>query len=208
MINFFLIIISVFFNAAAQIFLKKGMIEIGRLSLFSISCSQIMALVCNIYLWITLLCYVVSIIFWIIVLSRVEVSYAYSFQYRLCFSRIGRILFVWRVFIVNKGFGYPYNLFRCIFNIEELVCSSIFLFFQRVEEGGDGLLGRIALFEQLYEATTDNCSGRVLASGIESGFVGNAESYQTGIFQIHTIDVLKVGLLLVVEILLCPSCRG
>ncbi|HIU55964.1 MAG TPA: 4-amino-4-deoxy-L-arabinose transferase [Candidatus Gallibacteroides avistercoris] len=77
--NIFIIIVSVSLNAAAQIFLKKGMLEIGRLSLTSISYSQLIALMSNVYLWMTLLCYAVSVILWIVVLSRVEVSYAYSF---------------------------------------------------------------------------------------------------------------------------------
>jgi len=37
-------------------------------------------MITNIFLWLSLCCYGISIITWMIVLSRVEVSYAYAFS--------------------------------------------------------------------------------------------------------------------------------
>ena len=63
------------------------MFEIGRLSLTSISYSQLIALMSNVYFWRFLLCYSVSVILWCVVFFREEVSYGYSLL------SIGYILF-------------------------------------------------------------------------------------------------------------------
>lgn len=73
-----LILFGVFLNAAAQLFLKKGMTEIG---VFDFSFSSLprtaLAIMTNLPVLGGLFCYVVSVIVWLMVLSRVEVSYAY-----------------------------------------------------------------------------------------------------------------------------------
>ncbi len=74
----FLIITGVMLNAAAQITLKQGMLQIGR---FAFSLKNIIPVGLEIasspYVIAGILCYIVSVIIWLMVLSRVDVSYAY-----------------------------------------------------------------------------------------------------------------------------------
>lgn len=73
-----LILSGVFLNAAAQIALKQGMITVGMFgfSLQNLVSAGIRVLL-NPFVMAGLSCYVVSVVVWLIVLSRVEVSYAY-----------------------------------------------------------------------------------------------------------------------------------
>ena len=75
-----LILTGVFLNAAAQVCLKKGMISIGR---FSFSLSNIIPVASHVavnpFILLGILCYIISLIVWILVLSRVDVSFAYPF---------------------------------------------------------------------------------------------------------------------------------
>ncbi|MCK4330043.1 EamA family transporter [candidate division WOR-3 bacterium] len=75
-----LILSGVCLNAFAQLFLKKGMMKIG---IFNFSINNVvpitLAVVKNPSILLGLLCYVISVIIWLLVLSRVEVSYAYPF---------------------------------------------------------------------------------------------------------------------------------
>jgi multidrug transporter EmrE-like cation transporter len=72
------IFIGVIFNAAAQIFLKIGM---GRIGHFHLSPENFWPVALQIATSIPVLgglfCYVFSLAVWLIVLSRVEVSFAY-----------------------------------------------------------------------------------------------------------------------------------
>ena len=75
-----LIVISVLLNCAAQLCMKKGMMSIGEISggmqgLIAAMPSMIM----NGYLWLSLFCYGLSFLLWMVVLSKVDVSYAYPF---------------------------------------------------------------------------------------------------------------------------------
>ena len=73
-----LILLGVLLNAFAQISLKQGMREIGH---FAFSLENILPIgtkvVLNPFVFAGLLCYVISVIVWLMALSRVEVSYAY-----------------------------------------------------------------------------------------------------------------------------------
>lgn len=75
---FALILFGVLLNAAAQLFLKAGMNTIGH---FSFAWSNIVPIglkaSSNPYIIGGLTCYVVSVLVWLMVLSRVQVSYAY-----------------------------------------------------------------------------------------------------------------------------------
>lgn len=81
MFNYIPLILSgVFLNAFAQFFLKKGMLSIGHFEFtlanaipIGIKAAMNWAIVAG------LTCYVVSVVVWMLVLSRVEVSYAYPF---------------------------------------------------------------------------------------------------------------------------------
>jgi multidrug transporter EmrE-like cation transporter len=78
--NIALILGGVFLNCAAQLFLKKGMMINGEVSvnLSSIS-NSLIPMLTNTYLWLGMCCYGISVFLWMIILSRVEVSYAYPF---------------------------------------------------------------------------------------------------------------------------------
>ena len=75
---FALILTGVLLNAAAQLALKAsvsdtGVISFDMQSLFSSAGS----LASNLWLWLGLICYGISVIVWILALSRVDVSIAY-----------------------------------------------------------------------------------------------------------------------------------
>lgn len=78
--NLIMIISSVLLNAMAQLFLKKGMLSIGDVA---VSLAGIIGMVpkaiINPFIWGGFGCYAVSILLWLVVLSKVEVSYAYPF---------------------------------------------------------------------------------------------------------------------------------
>ena len=79
--NILLIVLSVSFTAAAQILMRRGMLQIGVVSWNGGAILRMLsAMVSNIFLWLAFLCYGFSIIIWMLVLSRVAVSFAYAFS--------------------------------------------------------------------------------------------------------------------------------
>jgi len=73
-----LIMLGVLLNAAAQLFLKEGMRRIGHFEFVWANIVPItMQVAGNVFVLGGLLCYVVSVAVWLLVLSRVEVSFAY-----------------------------------------------------------------------------------------------------------------------------------
>lgn len=73
-----LILLGVLLNAAAQLALKQGMRQIGYFDFVLHNVGRIfLAVATNPSIWIGLTCYVISVVVWLLVLSRVEVSYAY-----------------------------------------------------------------------------------------------------------------------------------
>lgn len=80
MTNYILILTSVLLNACAQLFIKKGMFNIGVVSLDATHLSGLLLKgVTNIPIMLGMLSYAISIITWMVVLSRVNVSLAYPF---------------------------------------------------------------------------------------------------------------------------------
>ena len=77
--NIFLILASVSLNASAQILMRKGMLRIGEVSISYSLLKVLPQMLTNVFLWLSLFCYGISIVTWMIVLSRVEVSFAYAF---------------------------------------------------------------------------------------------------------------------------------
>lgn len=75
-----MILSSVLLNAFAQVFLRKSMMSFANTE-FSLDTIKIWLpqLVTSIYLWSGILCYGVSIVVWLYVLAKTEVSYAYPF---------------------------------------------------------------------------------------------------------------------------------
>lgn len=76
--NIILILISVLLNCAAQLFIRKGMLQIGEVGVAGLV-KVLVPMLLNVYLWSAMLCYAVSILLWMAVLSKVEVSFAYPF---------------------------------------------------------------------------------------------------------------------------------
>ena len=77
--NYFpLIMLGVLLNAAAQLFLKEGMRRIGHFEFVWANIVPIGFMVAgNLFVLSGLVCYVISVAVWLLVLSRVEVSFAY-----------------------------------------------------------------------------------------------------------------------------------
>lgn len=73
-----LIMLGVLLNAAAQLFLKEGMRRIGHFDFVWANAVPIaLQAAGNVFVLSGLLCYVISVVVWLLVLSRVEVSFAY-----------------------------------------------------------------------------------------------------------------------------------
>jgi len=73
-----LILAGVLLNAAAQICLKQGMKTIGHFDfVFGSIVPTAIKVIGNVYVLLGMACYAVSIVVWLMVLSRVDVSYAY-----------------------------------------------------------------------------------------------------------------------------------
>jgi drug/metabolite transporter (DMT)-like permease len=79
-VNFVLILAGVLLNAAAQVLLKKGMMIIGSVQpSIEAVLAMLPKLAVNACIWAGMACYGISVLVWLIVLSKVEVSYAYPF---------------------------------------------------------------------------------------------------------------------------------
>lgn len=76
--NIIIILVSVLLNCAAQLFIRKGMLQIGEVGATGLIKVWV-PILSNLYLWSAMLCYAVSILLWMAVLSKVEVSFAYPF---------------------------------------------------------------------------------------------------------------------------------
>jgi multidrug transporter EmrE-like cation transporter len=81
MAKYILLILSgVLLNAFAQLLLKKGMLGIGYFEVrFQDFLPMIKKVAANSYILLGLGSYVISVAIWLLVLARVEVSYAYPF---------------------------------------------------------------------------------------------------------------------------------
>lgn len=114
-----LIIFSVSLNAFAQIFIKQGMKNLGTLSL---SLDFIFKGLGNFYLWIGMLCYGVSILSWMAVLSKVDVSVAYPFL---------SLGFIISAIVAYYAFGESLGLYK-ILGIALICVGLIFLTIREV----------------------------------------------------------------------------
>lgn len=82
---FAIVLASVSFNAAAQVALRKAMLQVGAPPAPDMI-ATIFQLVYNAYLWLGLTCFAGSVLLWLLVLAKVPVSIAYPM------SSIGYIL--------------------------------------------------------------------------------------------------------------------
>jgi len=78
--NLILIISSVFLNAIAQIFLKTGMTSLSPINFNDSILKTTQSIILNPYNLLGFLSYGLSIIVWLWVLYKVDVSFAYPFQ--------------------------------------------------------------------------------------------------------------------------------
>ena len=76
--NIILILVSVLLNCTAQLCIRKGMLLVGETGMSNMS-TNLGVMVTNIWLWGAMICYALSILLWMAVLSKVEVSFAYPF---------------------------------------------------------------------------------------------------------------------------------
>ena len=74
--NIVLILLSVLLNCAAQLLIRKGMLVEGEVGVQNML-SHVGSMITNLWLWGAMFCYALSILLWMSVLSKVEVSYAY-----------------------------------------------------------------------------------------------------------------------------------
>lgn len=74
-----LILLNVLLNTAAQILMKQGMLKIGRINLTNDFIAVFPKIISSFWVWSSLICYGVSAVIWMVVLSRVQVSYSYPF---------------------------------------------------------------------------------------------------------------------------------
>ena len=95
-ISFSLIITGVLLNAIAQLALKASVREMGEIKLSLTGAWPVtQQLMLEPSLWFGLLCYGVSVIIWILALSRVDVSIAYPM---LSIGYIVNAIFAWYLF--------------------------------------------------------------------------------------------------------------
>jgi multidrug transporter EmrE-like cation transporter len=75
---FALVMTGVLLNAVAQLALKASVSDTGIINLDMQSLiSSAASLATNLWLWVGLICYAISVVVWILALSRVDVSIAY-----------------------------------------------------------------------------------------------------------------------------------
>ncbi len=116
-----LILLGVLLNAGAQLFLKEGMRRIGHFEFVWANIIPIgLQVAGNLFILAGLTSYVISVVVWLLVLSRVEVSYAYPllsvgyivnavagyylFQENLSFARVAGIaIIVVGVYLITKS---------------------------------------------------------------------------------------------------------
>jgi drug/metabolite transporter (DMT)-like permease len=75
-----LILSSILLNAIAQILMRKGMLQIGEVSLTSSFLKTMSKMIASPFLCLSIFCYGMSVLIWMTVLSRVEVSFTYAFS--------------------------------------------------------------------------------------------------------------------------------
>lgn len=100
---FILVITGVLLNAVAQLALKASVSETGAIGLDLQSLwSSAGSLASNLWLWLGLACYAVSVVVWILALSRVDVSIAYPM---LSIGYVVNAIAAWQLFGEPIGLG-------------------------------------------------------------------------------------------------------
>lgn len=93
---FFLILTGVLLNAVAQLALKASVNDMGAISVTMNTAVPVFTrLVGEPWLWVGLFCYGISVVVWILALSRVDVSIAYPM---LSIGYIVNAIAAWQLF--------------------------------------------------------------------------------------------------------------
>lgn len=100
---FALVLTGVLLNAVAQLALKASVSETGMINLDLQSLlSSAGSLASNLWLWLGLICYAISVVVWILALSRVDVSIAYPM---LSIGYIVNAVAAWHLFDEPMSLG-------------------------------------------------------------------------------------------------------
>jgi multidrug transporter EmrE-like cation transporter len=100
---FALILTGVLLNAIAQLALKASVSDTGVINFdFTSLVSSAGSLVVNVWLWLGLICYGISVVVWILALSRVDVSIAYPM---LSIGYVVNAIAAWHLFDEPLGLG-------------------------------------------------------------------------------------------------------
>jgi len=100
---FALVMTGVLLNAIAQLALKASVSDTGIINLDMQSLlSSAGSLAFNLWLWIGLICYAISVVVWILALSRVDVSIAYPM---LSIGYIVNAVAAWHLFDEPMNLG-------------------------------------------------------------------------------------------------------
>ena len=100
---FSLVLAGVLLNAVAQLALKASVNETGAIGLDLTSLwSSAQSLAASLWLWLGLLCYAISVVVWLLALSRVDVSIAYPM---LSIGYVVNAVAAWQLFGESLGSG-------------------------------------------------------------------------------------------------------
>ena len=100
---FALVLTGVLLNAIAQLALKASVSDTGIISLDLQSLlTSAGSLATNLWLWLGLICYAISVVVWILALSRVDVSIAYPM---LSIGYIVNAVAAWHLFDEPMNLG-------------------------------------------------------------------------------------------------------
>ena len=100
---FGLVLTGVLLNAVAQLALKASVNDTGIINLDMQSLlSSAGSLATNLWLWLGLICYAISVVVWILALSRVDVSIAYPM---LSIGYIVNAVAAWHLFDEPMNLG-------------------------------------------------------------------------------------------------------
>lgn len=107
-----LILSSILLNCLAQLLIKKAMLQMGEITVFQIF-DNFYKFVTNIWLWFAVVALGLSLLLWIVVLSKVEVSYAYPFTSLgfvlllitgyFCFNETVNLMRIFGVILISIG---------------------------------------------------------------------------------------------------------
>lgn len=76
MVNVILLFISISLAVAGQLFMKQGMMMFGKFPVTQLL-ANLVPMVFQPYVFVGILCFGVSSVFWLVVLSRIDLSLAY-----------------------------------------------------------------------------------------------------------------------------------